>query len=222
MGAVVWQLNDCWPVASWSSIDYYGRWKALHYYEKRFFAPIMISCDEEGVLTQDTNPNAQPYEVRKSIRLNVANETREDEVLTVKWALRDATAAVIREGSEKISVPALTSVWLERVEMPDASLYDNYVSYECLRGDETVSFGTVLFSAPKQFRFVNPGLKVRSEGDEIIVSASAYARSVEIINGDDTMLLEDNYFDMNAGERRIKILKGEPEGLKVRSVYDIK
>lgn len=222
MGAVVWQLNDCWPVASWSSIDYYGRWKALHYYEKRFFAPIMISCDEEGVLTQDTNPNAQPYEVRKSIRLNVANETREDEVLTVKWALRDATAAVIREGSEKISVPALTSVWLERVEMPDASLYDNYVSYECLRGDETVSFGTVLFTAPKQFRFVNPGLKVRSEGDEIIVSASAYARSVEIINGDDTMLLEDNYFDMNAGERRIKILKGEPEGLKVRSVYDIK
>ena len=34
MGAVVWQLNDCWPVASWASIDYYGRWKALHYYEK--------------------------------------------------------------------------------------------------------------------------------------------------------------------------------------------
>ncbi|HOO27843.1 MAG TPA: glycoside hydrolase family 2 protein, partial [Lachnospiraceae bacterium] len=58
MGAIVWQLNDCWPVASWSSIDYYGRWKALHYYEKRMFAPLMISCAEEGILTQDTNPNA--------------------------------------------------------------------------------------------------------------------------------------------------------------------
>ena len=39
MGAVYWQLNDCWPVVSWSSIDYGGRWKALHYYAKRFFCP---------------------------------------------------------------------------------------------------------------------------------------------------------------------------------------
>ena len=65
MGTIVWQLNDCWPVASWSSIDYYGRWKALHYYEKRCFAPILISCEEEGILDQDPNPNAQPYEIRQ-------------------------------------------------------------------------------------------------------------------------------------------------------------
>ena len=64
MGTVIWQLNDCWPVASWSSIDYCGRWKALHYYAKRFFAPVMLSCAEEGILTQDTNPNAEPYEVK--------------------------------------------------------------------------------------------------------------------------------------------------------------
>ena len=61
MGAVVWQLNDCWPVVSWSSIDYYGRWKALHYYEKRFFAPVLISCHEEGILSQNTNINAEHF-----------------------------------------------------------------------------------------------------------------------------------------------------------------
>jgi len=222
MGAVVWQLNDCWPVASWSSIDYYGRWKALHYYEKRFFAPIMISCAEEGILTQDTNPNAQPYEVKKSIQLNIANESVKDEKLTVKWALRDASARVIRCGEEEVNVPALSSVWLGREDMMDAALYDNYVSYECCRNGEVISSGTVLFTAPKQFRFKNPGLSVSVEGDEILVTASAYARSVEIINEEDTMLLEDNYFDMNAGTKRVKILKGEPVGLKVRSVYDIR
>ncbi len=222
MGAVVWQLNDCWPVASWSSIDYCGRWKALHYYEKRFFAPLMLSCDEEGILTQDTNPNAEPYEVKKSIRLNVANESMQDENVTVKWALRNAKAAVIRSGEKNVQVPALTSVWLEREEMQDADLYEDYVSYDCYKDGVRISGGTVLFTAPKHFRFVNPNLTVQPIGDEIIVKADAYARSVEILNADDTLLLSDNYFDMNAGEVHVKILKGEAKGLKVRSVYDIR
>lgn len=64
-------------------------------------------------------------------------------------------------------------------------------------------------------------LRVRVEGDEIIVSAEAYAKSVEILNENEDMVLEDNYFDMNAGEKRIRIISGEPVGLKVRSVYDI-
>ena len=75
MGAVYWQLNDCWPVISWSSIDYTGRWKALHYYAKRFFAPVMISCQEESWLTQEANMNRQHFQFEKSIHLNVTNET---------------------------------------------------------------------------------------------------------------------------------------------------
>lgn len=222
MGAIVWQLNDCWPVASWSSIDYCGRWKALHYYEKRFFAPLMISCAEEGILTQDTNPNAEPYEVKKSIRLNIANETMADVWVTVRWALRDAGARIKRQGEEKLLVPALSSKWLEEENMEDAQLYSDYVSYACYNNDRCVSEGTVIFCAPKHFRFVDPALKVFGDGDELVIQAQAYARSVEIINEKDDLLLEDNYFDMNAGERRIKILKGKAEGLKIRSVYDIR
>jgi beta-mannosidase len=43
MGSLYWQLNDCWPVASWASIDYYGRWKALHYYARRFYDDVIVS-----------------------------------------------------------------------------------------------------------------------------------------------------------------------------------
>lgn len=222
MGTVVWQLNDCWPVASWASIDYYGRWKALHYYEKRFFAPIHLSCEEEGILTQDTNPNAEPYEVRKSIRLNVANETMKDQEVTVKWALRDQNAKIKRSGETTLTVPALSSAWLSKEDMMDADLYHDYVSYDCYQQGELISGGTVLFTTPKYFAFADPKLSVRVEGDEIVVSADTYARSVEILNEEETLLLSDNYFDMNAGEKRVKILKGEPTGLKVRSVFDIR
>ena len=46
-GTLYWQLNDCWPVASWSSLDYFGRWKALHYAARRFYAPVMLSILDE-------------------------------------------------------------------------------------------------------------------------------------------------------------------------------
>lgn len=79
MGAIIWQLNDIWPVASWASIDYYGRWKALHYAAKRFFAPVMISAEEEGELSQNPKINEyHPAPLEKSFRLNVCNETLRD------------------------------------------------------------------------------------------------------------------------------------------------
>ena len=79
MGAVYWQLNDCWPVISWSSVDYCGRLKALHYYAKRFFAPLMISCEEQGMMSSEANMNREHFVFEKSIRLNVANETMQDQ-----------------------------------------------------------------------------------------------------------------------------------------------
>lgn len=221
MGTIVWQLNDCWPVASWSSIDYCGRWKALHYYEKRCFAPILISCEEEGLLTQNADPNAEPYEVKKSVRFSVANETMEDAEITVAWALRNPRARILRSGRKTVMVPGLTSVWLPKEEMEDARLEENYVSYEGYQNGELICSGTVLFTTPKQFWFEDPHLQVYAEGNELVVRADAYAKSVEIINEQDDLLLEDNYFDMNGGEKRVMIVKGEPEGLKIRSVFDI-
>lgn len=119
MGAVYWQLNDCWPVISWSSIDYTGRWKALHYYAKRFFAPVMISCQEESWLTQEANMNRQHFQFEKSIHLNVTNETLGDKEILVKWYVRNAAAEILREEQAMIQVPAQESVWLPKEELPE-------------------------------------------------------------------------------------------------------
>lgn len=222
MGAIYWQLNDCWPVASWASIDYFGRWKALHYYAKRFFAPLMISCEEEGLLSQSMNTNAEPFTVKKSIRLNVTNESMKDRNVTVKWQLRNSDGTVLKEEETGLTVKAMSSEWLEKKELPEAKLYENYVSYQAYENGEEVSSGTVLFSAPKHFKFADPDLKVKVKGDEITVSAKAYAKSIEIRNENDDLILSDNFFDLNGGEKTVKVLKGKADNIKVRSVYSIR
>ena len=222
MGAIYWQLNDCWPVTSWASIDYFGRWKALHYASKRFFAPVLLSCEEEGALSQLPNLNAEPLApIEKSIRLNVSNETREAVTARVVWSLRDPMARVLASGEDTVTVDALSARWLPKHDFPDADLYGSYASYELWMGGEQVSSGTALFCAPKHFRFADPQLHVTVEQDAVVVTASAYARSVEIVCEDGDVVLEDNFFDLNAESRRVRILRGEGRVFTVRSVYDI-
>ncbi len=239
MGTIYWQLNDCWPVASWSSIDYYGRWKALHYYAKRFFAPVLLSCEEEGLPGQTLNTNAQPFPVKKSVRFNVSNESMKERHVTVAWQLRESDGTVCLEERTDLTVPPLSALWLDKVSLPEAKLYEQVVTYQLLEDGAELSSGSVLFCAPKHFHFVDPHLTVRAEGEEIIVTADRFAKSIEIRNADDDLILSDNFFDLPGGVegssasgglhgdgrpagKRVRILKGKPEGLEVRSVYDIR
>ena len=222
MGAVYWQLNDCWPVISWSSIDYTGRWKALHYYAKRFFAPVMISCQEESWLTQEANMNRQHFQFEKSIHLNVTNETLGDKEILVKWYVRNAAAEILREEQAVIQVPALESVWLPKEELSEIDVFTQYVSFEAWENGKRISEGTVIFSYPKYFRYENPELSCKVEGNQITVSSPVYAKSVEILNEQEDLVLSDNYFDLNGDSRTVEILRGKPEGLKLRSVWDIR
>lgn len=221
MGAVYWQFNDCWPVASWSSVDYCQRLKALHYYARRFFAPVMISCEEEGMINSGQELVRVPFRFAKSIRLNVANESMKDQKVTVKWQIRDTSAKVKRSEEETIDVPALTSVWLDKVDLPDIDIYNEYVSYQAYIGAEAVSEGTVIFSLPKYFRYENPELKAVAEGNRITISASKYAKSVEILNENEDLILSDNYFDLNGDSKTVEVLSGKIDTLRLRSVYDI-
>ncbi|MGF7143942.1 beta-mannosidase [Anaerotaenia torta] len=222
MGAVYWQLNDIWPVASWSSIDYFGRWKALHYHAKKFFAPVLLSCEEESITTQDYNVNAQPYTENKSVRFNISNETFHVQNLKVHWCVRNQKAEILSEEWMEAQVEPFSAYFFHKVELPHLDRFTEYVSYDLYREGKKLQGGTVLFLQPKHYPFVNPELECFVLGDEIIVRAKAYARSIEILNENEDMVLSDNYFDMNAGEYHVRILEGKPENLRIRSVYDIK
>ena len=224
MGAIVWQLNDIWPVASWASIDYYGRWKALQYSEKRFFAPVMISCEEESELTSRRSVVQEPEgTVPATARLNVTNETWKPVTGIVKWSLRDAGSQVLCEGSREITVGAFSSEWAEQLDFTGTDFRENHLVYSFEVDGKTVSEGTVLFTAPKHYNFRDPKLTCSVEGSRITVTAENYARYVAIESEDSDLILSDNYFDMEAGSTTVEVLKGDPNGaLKLMSVYDIR
>ncbi len=231
MGTLYWQLNDCWPVISWASIDYYGRWKALHYFAKRFFAPVLLSCEEKSTVSEGIEINSEKTAFTPAIKLNVSNETMKDRELTVEWELRDYmgkeissdTYGVETAGTYEVNVPALSAVWLSEKHLPGIDIYSDYVSFRAMEDGRVISEGSVLFVPAKYFGFEDPHLTVEVLSDrKLRVTAGSFAKNVEIRNEEDDLVLSDNFFDMNPGERVVDIISGSTTGLRVRSVYEIR
>ncbi len=89
MGTLYWQLNDCWPVASWASIDYHHNWKALHYMARRFFAPLLVSAVED--------------DQSGTVEVHVTNDLRTERDCTVLWELTDVDGRSL--GSGELAAP---------------------------------------------------------------------------------------------------------------------
>ena len=255
MGAVYWQLNDIWPVASWASIDWYNRWKALHYAAVRFFAPVLLSCEENSMVSRGetciteprvrtgaADPSGETCNTARSVntcdarlytdgvwessaRLNVSNETWDRVKGEVIWELRTPDSSILERGTFAADVAPFSTQWFEEL---DFSAYDPRIAHLTYRmhGSRTGGqnqIGSVLFTAPKHYRFADPQLTVcQGPGEgEITVSSKAYARYVEIYSADGYIRTDDNFFDMEAGTRTVRLLEGSIKNLRVRSVYDI-
>ena len=223
MGALYWQLNDIWPVASWSSIDSNGRWKALHYESKRFYEPIHISCAETGeysVRKDITDERIVGYETKAHVFVNNDTLNKVSGFVVYKLIKNDGT--ILEEKKVPLTIDALSYNSLDEIDFNKTDVRNNYLWFGFEVDGKIISSGTVLFTKPKHFNFINPNLSVSVDGDKIKVKADAYARYVEILNEDGNLILSDNYFDMNKGEVVVSVLEGNTKGLKVRSVYDIK
>ena len=91
MGTLYWQLNDVWPVASWSSIDYQGRWKALHYMARHFFAPILVS----GLENRE----------KGTVEVHVTSDLLEAMPGRVSWTVTDGDGRTLRKGAQPVRTP---------------------------------------------------------------------------------------------------------------------
>ncbi|MBN2153924.1 MAG: glycoside hydrolase family 2 protein [Candidatus Lokiarchaeota archaeon] len=204
MGSLYWQLNDCWPVASWSSIDYFGRWKALHYYAKRFYAPFTASVREE----------------RESVEVWVTNDRRDARRGRLSWRVADASGESLLSGSKDVDVPPCSSVLVERVDTAainkdDAAMNAHVVLFTlepAVGSGETTARGFRFFGEPRDFPLRNPRLSWHVEkagkvanGEptfDVIIESAHLAFSVFIEPVDVDFIASDNFFAMEPGEER--------------------
>ena len=170
-----------------------------------------------------TDINAERcIDYQTTARLTVTNDTLCAVNGTVCWELREASGQILKSGQDTVSIPAQSVFSLPEMDFCKCDAYNTYLSYHLVCDGTTVSEGTVLFAAPKHFRFQDPHLRYERNGDTITVYADGYAKSVEIDSPDSDFVLSDNYFDMNGGSKTVKILEGNPKTVRLRSDYDIR
>jgi beta-mannosidase len=151
MGALYWQINDCWPVASWASIDSEGRWKALHYAAKKFFAPVMVSGVE--------NPVANTVEVHVTSDLPKAAPAK------LRWTVTDAAGKKLSAGAKTVRVPARASSRVEKLDLAGLvkkqGARDILVWLELSSGSDVLSTNLVTFAKPKHLELSLPEITTK-------------------------------------------------------------
>ncbi|RIW34255.1 glycoside hydrolase family 2 protein [Bacillus salacetis] len=224
MGSLYWQLNDCWPVASWSSLDYFGRWKALHYFAKKFYSPVLMSLREDG----------------SAVEVHVTNDSREDVKARIQWKLRTNTSEVLKEGVIESEVGSLSAELCERLDFTEELKRESkrkvYLECTIFIDGKQVNVTTLLFTKPKHFAFINPEISVEVEETEemfeLTLKSQAFAKYVEMDLAEADCVFSENYFDLSAGTAKIVTVEKSRMSseldltalkaqVKVRSIFDI-
>lgn len=215
MGSLFWQLNDCWPVASLSSIDYYGRWKALQFYARRFYSPILIS------------PHVENGELAVYV---VSDDTRILPV-TIRMRIMRPDGTVLSARTQSITLDRLSSIIPIRVPMQDierlsgASIASVFAAADIAVNGETVSSNIVYFVPEKELNFPAPKIRadIVEEGKafQLRISSDVLARNVYVSFGSKDVKLSDNYFNLLPGQERRIVIFGSEAIQQLRSSLKI-
>lgn len=192
MGTLVWQHNDCWPVASWSSRDYYGRWKAQHYFTRKAFEDLLISpVVEEG--------EVRVYGVSDRLkatsgRLKVVLATFEGEELR-QWNKEIR----LQPGDSKV---VLAMPFLDC--LTDTVSINRYLHLTYTDKSGRIYVNNLFLGKQKTMAYpkvkLNADIRPMEGGFEVTVSADKFARAVCISIDDNHSVYSDNYFDVEPGK----------------------
>jgi beta-mannosidase len=234
MGSLYWQLNDCWPVVSWSSIDYYGRWKALHYLAKRFYQPVFPSVKES----------------KEDLEFWVTNDLKTTREITLEWRIYNSENKLLLEGSYDSKIKPCCSVCLEEIKLKDKkeitnNLQNTIIFYNLRDKQSNQKYhfsGYRLFDAPKRFNIEKPEfsldlITLSEDLDhlELKIKTNRIAIYVFVDSNIFDFIASDNFFSMEPNETKIislnhiKFIDSEKKytkeeisnNIKINSLFDL-
>ncbi len=201
MGTLYWQLNDNWPVASWSSIDYTGKWKLLHYAAKHFYSPALPIAyrKDEGIVeiyVVNDGPNAV-----------------EDAKLSVKFATYDGKKLgkqEYRQNFEPYSSTHLATIDVRRKKKFEP---ENTFIYLKLKSDDLYIENSLMLAKPKESRLQDPQIRMEVAtapgGFSVTLSCIKAAFAVTLDAGALRGTFSDNLFDIRPTARKVVTFKAK-------------
>jgi beta-mannosidase len=196
MGTLYWQLDDCWPGPSWSSIDYYGRWKAMQYFVKKAYTPVLVSNTVK-------NANLKTYIISDEVK---------DQKAKLGMKLMDFEGKVLWEKTLDVNIAANKSVVVHEIALkrilPEQDtgrviLYTNVVN-----GNKLLSENVYYFAKTKDLALPDPEIGISSPAFDttatgVLITAKKLAKNVYLQYDDPEVQFSDNYFDLLPGQSKV-------------------
>ena len=205
-GSLYWQLNDNWPVISWSSIDYFGRWKALHYMSKHFFNPVLVS----GVVKEG------------QVFVYGTNDLLQGKTCRLEWVLFRFDGTEVERGIKMINLFPNTSILIDSIDFSDyidedpalvtyrKESYRNrlnfFLSLRLWQENSLLSSNIVTFVPPKYWPLKEPEIEYRLTNEDgktkIVLTSANFAAYVELGVKDNYARFSSNFFHLLPGETK--------------------
>jgi beta-mannosidase len=197
MGSIYWQLNDCWPVASWASIDYAGRWKALQYYARRFYAPVLVS----------------PHVENGSLAIYIVSDKTQEQQGQLHIAIESFDGKIVHEVTQPVSISPLSSKIVLQIPLSELKeqgssepidLTKVFATADLTIDGHLASSNLAYFAPTKQIKL--PETKVKATllkaatGYDLELQSPVLARSVYVSFDRADATYSDNYVDILPGK----------------------
>lgn len=216
MGSLYWQINDVWPVASWSSTDYYQNWKALQYYVKKGFEPVLVS----------------PFTIGDTLKVDVINDRLTEINAKLNLKIIDFEGKLLWEKTSDLTIPANASTNYFEVnkttflkEAGNQSANSVFVC-ELVENGTVISKNTFYFNPFKELKVTKPEVTWQvakvGEGFDITLKTDKLAKNIYLQIADEEGFFSDNYFDLLPGETVSINLKTSISEEKLKEVLTLR
>ena len=201
MGTLYWQLNDCWPVTSWSSVDYFGNWKAFQHQAKRSFENILISVNEE----------------ENQYKVYVVNDELTSEKGNLELQLIDFDGKILWDKISEIQIEANTSKVYFQIDKKEFEKFNLKQAVLNIKFNEVKT--NYFFEKPKDLELKNPTISIKVL-NKTTIQISTYKLAKNVFLSQEETSFSDNYFDLLPNEKRIIKLSKPVKDVKVMSLFD--